>query len=423
MWQRGEVRREKLAVEEPSSSVPLEMWPGCKKVVCRVSLPCLSRLGTRPNAIHSIALVHYWAMGVKGAPGGLWCPLQADRRESAMQTTQHLAPPNAPLEFSPAPPSPLPAPAPWLIFPSPGRLLPVWEPRVPSASPSFQAFGSSHLLSDLALSDHLASQLTPWLFLEVCQQVPSWGVAVQKDEGSDGVSWPMEHWGPRQCPEHPHLQSGSMGRYFCLSRDFAHRGRQTWLRKSGARPTPDRRDQTKRHNLPGTCQDPGHRAEFGKTEKAPQEWPPLSQVGQGTDSLWFRGMLAPRPSSRYQSFTSPTVYICQAQCATPQWHWGYWTQLCKGWWAQETCRGGWHTGHPSSGSHGPAQTPRTALWLGRNELLGGGPVRATEPPVEPRTECHRRLSDKCAFLGIGYCKKMKAYFATNSFKQKWSLSK
>lgn len=74
MWQRGEVRREKLAVEEPSSSVPLEMWPGCKEVVCRVSLPCLSRLGTRPNAIHSIALVHYWAMGVKGAPGGSDAP-------------------------------------------------------------------------------------------------------------------------------------------------------------------------------------------------------------------------------------------------------------------------------------------------------------------------------------------------------------
>lgn len=38
-----------------------------------------------------------------------------------------------------------------------------------------------------------------------------------------------------------------------------------------ASPVSERRDQTKRHNLPGTRQDPLHEAEFAKTEKVAQE--------------------------------------------------------------------------------------------------------------------------------------------------------
>lgn len=35
----------------------------------------------------------------------------------------------------------------------------------------------------------------------------------------------------------------------------------------------------------------------------------------------------------------------------------------------------------------------------KEERIPGGPGRTTEPPVEPRTECHPRLSRKCPFLG------------------------
>lgn len=35
----------------------------------------------------------------------------------------------------------------------------------------------------------------------------------------------------------------------------------------------------------------------------------------------------------------------------------------------------------------------------KEERIPGGPGRTTEPPVEPRTECHPRLSGKCPFLG------------------------
>lgn len=34
----------------------------------------------------------------------------------------------------------------------------------------------------------------------------------------------------------------------------------------------------------------------------------------------------------------------------------------------------------------------------KEEHIPGGPGRTTEPPVKPRTECHRRLSSKCLFL-------------------------
>lgn len=201
---------------------------------------------------------------------------------------------------------------------------------------------------------------------------------------------------------------------------FRTHGKTDMAEEIEASPVSERRDQTKRHNLPGTRQDPLHEAEFAKTEKVAQEWQSLSQVGQKQTSRGSRGCspqgrpviarALPRPSLHLLGMGRNIATSVKLLNAALQ------RVMDPG----DPKRRAVHKAPKLRQLTTCANAPNSPLI--REEQTPGGSARATEPPVEPRTECHWRLPDKCPFLGIVYRKKMKAYFATNSFKQKWSLS-